>query len=226
MLKSDAFRPLFCLVLECLGVTLLQYYAHSLGDEISWTSTAALCANDPLTTLAWGVWQQNDVAQLVLILKLWGFHLKVRRHCQLLSCAVALYLCPDSVFIKVLCALRALFSPTFPPKVTGAADCAIEEHELSESDQSDSPSSVCSTAGVGEVPVQSAFQFTGAAVDIQMLPALATQFSSIQALIAGEMHTAALTCGDGACALHAVWGIPRRRRGSLYCANAGVLVSR
>ena len=34
------------------------------------------------------------------------------------------------------------------------------------------------------------------------------------------MHIAAWTCGDGACALHSVWGVAAKRGESLYCAGA------
>ena len=87
------------------------------------------------------------------------------------------------------------------------------------------PSSVCSS-GVGEkVPAHVASQFTGATVGIQILSMLALKDITSQGLIADQLHLAALTCDDGACALHALWGVPRGRRGRLKLAGDWALVS-
>ena len=42
----------------------------------------------------------------------------------------------------------------------------------------------------------------------------------ISATVDDVSYTAAATCGDGACGLHSLWGLPTKEAGSLLCSDA------
>ena len=54
---------------------------------------------------------------------------------------------------------------------------------------------------------------------ISTLSFVAAPIPDMKGAILAQEHTAALTCADGACALHALWGEPRRNGGPLFCGS-------
>ena len=168
---------------SCLLQSVFFYCAtHFLGMGLTWNVCVATCSRKPVPFLACtAAWEGSALGHLMFLLWLQGFHVP-ETHCRVLSATCVAALPGSASFSGLLAVVAAWYDPAYP-LMNGNEDQAEDASVMADEDCFIQESLVCSPCGRGLVQ---------------------------DAILDGKNWTAVATCGDGACALHSVWGTWQR----------------